>query len=240
VFTLGIDLAAQPKNTGAVLLEWSDAGSTVVEAGVGYDDDRLLDLASRAFDGGGRVGLDCPLGWPASFVRFVTGHAAGESSVDDSQDTRQLRLRHTDLAVHARLGLTPLSVSTNMLGITAFRAARLQSMLKKAGLPADRGGEGFLVEVYPAASRRAWFLAKQRDLQEIEAVLPLSMTEDYRKALESEHVFDGLIAALTARAAALGATDAPPAEHKADAAAEGWIHLPRVGHALSQLSQRVG
>jgi predicted nuclease with RNAse H fold len=237
VFTLGIDLAAQPKNTGAVLLEWSDAGSTVVEAGVGYDDDRLLELASRAFNGGGRVGLDCPLGWPAPFVRFVTAHAAGEWLADDGQDTRQLRLRHTDLAVHARLGLTPLSVSTNMLGITAFRAARLQSMLKSAGLPADRSGEGLLVEVYPAASRRAWSLANQRSIREIEAVVPLTLTEDSRKALESEHVFDGLIAALTARAAALGATDAPPAEHRADTASEGWIHVPRVGHVLSDLTQ---
>ncbi len=68
---LGVDLAAQPKNTGVVLLtptgerRWQAAellGETT--------DDGLVEAAGRA----DVVGVDCPLGWPTGFVAAVVAH----------------------------------------------------------------------------------------------------------------------------------------------------------------------
>jgi hypothetical protein len=112
----------------------------------------------------GRVGIDCPLGWPRAFLAFIAAHAADVPLPIMGSDTRSLRLRTTDIALHERLGLNPLSVSTNMLGVTALRAARLLAALRECGMPVDRAGRGMVCEVYPAASRVAWGLpTKARD-----------------------------------------------------------------------------
>ena len=64
----------------------------------------------------------------------------------------------------------------------------------------------------------------------------LQLTEDARKLCRrSDDAFDALIAALVARAAALGFTDAPPREISAAAETEGWIHLP-AAHSLRDLA----
>ena len=47
----------------------------------------------------------------------------------------------------------------------------------------------------------------------------------------SDDMFDALIAALTARAVAVGATIRPGASHARAALSEGWIHLPTGGLA---------
>jgi hypothetical protein len=55
----------------------------------------------------------------------------------------------------------------------------------------------------------------------------LECSKEHRRAYDaSEHAFDALIAALTARAAALGLTAPPEGEEVAPAELEGWIHLP--------------
>lgn len=78
-----------------------------------------------------------------------------------------------------------------------------------------------------------------RDLTELLSRLPLEVIPPAERAqLNNEHIFDALVAALTARAVAVGAT-APPPPGQADLAAEeGWIHVPSPGHELAQLAGR--
>jgi len=215
VLTAGVDLAAQPSRTGAVVVDWSAQPPAVVDATVAVTDEQIFALCSHVAARHGRVGIDCPLGWPRSFVAYLAAHAAGQPLPVTGPGTQALRMRTTDLAVHTRLGLTPLSVSMNMLGVTALRAARILAALHERGLAVDRAGGGLVCEVYPAASRIAWGLpGKVRDLDGLLHRLPLAVTPAHRAQLASEHVFDALIAALTARAVAHGATDPIPAEHR--------------------------
>jgi len=163
VLTAGIDLAAQPAKTGAVLVDWSSEPPTVVLARSKFTDEQILALCENVTRQRGRVGIDCPLGWPRPFVDFVGAHAANRPLPTTELSTQSLRLRATDIAVvQRRLGRRPLSVSTNMLGVTALRAARLLAELRDRGMPVDRAGRGTVCEVYPAASRSAWGLTRVR------------------------------------------------------------------------------
>jgi len=237
VLTAGIDLAAQPAKTGVVLVDWSSERPTVVQARREITDKQILALCQEAAGQQGRVGIDCPLGWPRAFVAFVTAHAANQPLPTTEPGTRSLRLRATDIAlVQRRLGRPPLSVSTNMLGVTALRAARLLAELGECGMPVDRSGRGTVCEVYPAASRSAWELTGARDLTELLSRLPLAVAPAERAQLDNEHIFDALVAALTARAVAVGATEPPPPEQANLAAEEGWIHVPSPGHDIAQLT----
>ena len=237
MLTAGVDLAAQPGKTGAAAIDWAYRPPKVIYARLGVDDDSVLALARRVVLEGGRLGVDCPLGWPQDFVAFIRAHSEGlPLPLGAGSDTRSLRLRETDQALRERLGIIPLSVSTNMLGVTALRAARLLDRLRDEGTPVDRSGRGTICEVYPAASRTAWGLAKSmRDLSELLLDLPLQIGPSDRGLLESEHVFDALIAALTARAVALGATIGPSEQQDQLAAIEGWIHAPPLGQRLGSL-----
>lgn len=239
MLTAGVDLASQPAKTGAVIVDWSTERPSVVHAATKVTDERVLALCREVADAQGRVGIDCPLGWPRGFLAFITAHAADLPLPTVGSDTRSLRLRATDIALSERLGLTPLSVSTNMLGVTALRAARLLAALRECGMPVDRAGRGTVCEVYPAASRMAWGLPpRERSLTGLLNQVPLIVSPAERAQLENEHTFDALIAALTARAVALGATDSPAAGQEGLAAEEGWIHAPSHDHQLAELITR--
>jgi hypothetical protein len=69
---------------------------------------------------------------------------------------------------------------------------------------------------------------RRRLLAELRARAPWLEVDEGTQArlVQVGHSFDPLIAALVARAAAIGATDPPPSELTALAAVEGWIHLP--------------
>src|SRR5712691_13071857 len=54
--------------------------------------------------------------------------------------------------------LTPLSVSADRIGHVAMRCACLLALFAQQGHDVDRGGSGKIVEVYPAASLKAWGL----------------------------------------------------------------------------------
>jgi hypothetical protein len=107
------------------------------------------------------VGIDCPLGWPRAFVTFVSAHAANRPLPAAAPNTEALRLRATDVAVlRGSFRRPPLSVSTDLLGITALRTARLLAQLVEDRQIVDRSGvRGLVCEVYPAASRAAWGLS---------------------------------------------------------------------------------
>lgn len=249
VDVLGIDLAAEAKATGAVMIVrgpsmWS---ARVLSGRVG--DDALVD-AVRSVE---VVGVDSPLGWPAAFVEAVGAHDAFRrwpGGVDRSTLTH----RDTDRAIRL-YGLRPaLSVSADKLGSVAMRCALLQRRWAEEvwGSPAPRDGSGRLVETYPAAALAAWRIECQgykdrRDpikaagvrrqiVAELQGAVVswLDLEPAKETCVESDHVLDALLSALAAIAAKTSATH-PPADHQLSAAGrEGWIHVP--SRPLSELN----
>lgn len=238
MLTVGVDLAAQPQRTGVAWLDWTVDGCSVREVRLGCDDDVVVG-ALRDAD---KSGVDCPLGWPAPFVDFVRAHSAGHVPLPPGEGRRELTMRLTDQVVYDRLGITPLSVSADKIGHVAMRCAVLLARLADEGRPVDRTGAGPVVEVYPAASLRCWGL-NHRGYKRAQNVARLGdlvdVLHDRAPWLEfgshetlcraSDDAVDAVVAALTARAAALGRTT-PPGEGQVDLArAEGWIVLPEGG-----------
>jgi predicted nuclease with RNAse H fold len=244
MITLGIDLASQPKGTAACAIEWGAGRARVLDVACGQDDETLVARIARA----DKVGMDVPFGWPDAFVQAVAAFHAGDPWPDAS--VTALRYRETDRVVAARTGHWPLSVSTDLIGVPTFRAARLLARLTAQGRPVDRSGAGHLVETYPAAALRLWGFTstgyKRRDgrpslqallnrLEERTAHwLDLGVAAR-RLCRDSDDALDAVVAALVARAAALGLCEGPPAALAAVASREGWIHLPD-GDALDRLA----
>jgi hypothetical protein len=229
--TVGVDFAASPKNTAACEVRWFPGGAVVERAGTNVDDAAFLSLL-EALPEGGRLGLDCPLGWPVGFVSAVRAHQEHAPWPNRGRtDRTNLLWRATDHWVRARCGRWPLSVSTDRIGVTALRAAYLLDAWEAAveGRAIDRTGlAGPVIEVYPAAARRLWGLSAVRSVGEVESRLPIRFADRAVRHLceASEHVFDALVAALVARAAARNHTDGPPADLRSLAEVEGWIHVP--------------
>ncbi len=236
--SLGIDLASQPKSTGACLVEWRDGCAEARIVPGPLDDASLARWASGA-DGPGAggpgadvVGIDAPLGWPDEFVAAVTAHHRGEPW--PASDLLSLRYRLTDRTVASMTGVRPLSVSSDLIGVCAFRAARLRSLF-----PA--------VEVYPAGALRVWGLPAtgykglrgapvRREI--VAGVLRRCpwLTVDEVALIRRDHDLDALLSALVARAVATGRSHPPPPDAAGVAAREGWIHLPSC--RLEDLAER--
>lgn len=228
--TLGIDLASADERTAGCVVDWAEARGRILTLLQPLDDATILELA-RGVD---VVAIDAPLGWPTAFVNAVTTHAAGGgwptvSSLD-------LRFRATDLHVQRQTGLWPLSVSSDRIGVVAFRAARLTALLR----PDDhaRDGSNGLIEVYPAAALRRWGLLSRgyklpEDAAERSGILAgllerveLDVASVAVRLIASSDCLDALVSAMVARAYLLGNADPIPVEHQGGALTEGWIHLP--------------
>jgi predicted nuclease with RNAse H fold len=248
MITVGVDLSAESDNTVVACLEWTAAGASLTDLILRADDDAIVDALLRA----DKAGIDCPLGWPDEFVDFVVAHRTGQAvapeDVAGREWRRRLAYRRTDDDVRSRTGLVPLSVATNLLGLTAMRCSSLLARLAAVGRPVDRSGQGVVVEVYPAASLNRWGLRSQgykksanahvlaqlvADLRQHAGWLDLNVHEDTCK--QNDDAFDAVIAAITARAAATGMTFSPDESQKAAAATEGWIAIPSA--PLSDLLQ---
>ncbi|WP_298801898.1 DUF429 domain-containing protein [uncultured Pseudokineococcus sp.] len=247
MITTGVDLATEPVKTGMATIRWGTDGAVLTDLRLGVDDGAIVDAAATST----KLGLDCPLGWPDVFVEMLTRHHTDHlepHALDDADWRRGLANRATDVAVTQTTGLRPLSVAADRIGLTAMRAANLLGRLAAAGSPVDRAGTGVVVEVYPAASLAVWGLGSRGykgssrtaalgalvdGLLEAAPWLWLGEHEDLCR--RRDDAFDALVAALTARAAALGLTSAPtdtPA--RARARREGWIAVPT--SALRDLS----
>ncbi len=245
--TVGVDLAAEPVNTAIAVIEWQRAAARVVAVTIPADDDVVLSHV----EGADKVGIDCPLGWPDFFVEFLCAHRDNVVTVPDAVSSadwrRALAYRRTDEHVRSSLQITPLSVATDRIGVTAMRAARLQALLASDGYRIDRTGTDLIVEVYPAAGLKHWGLPHSRykgqagrallntlvdQLQDTAPWLELGDAEQVCR--DRDHALDAVVAALLARAAALGLTIPPPAEDHAAACTEGWIALPTC--TLSELA----
>jgi predicted nuclease with RNAse H fold len=243
VLTLGVDLAAADERTAIALLDWSDRGAEVRALQRGVSDGELVE-AIRAAD---KAGVDCPLGWPATFVAFLVAQQAGQLSpppaeVDGASWRRGLAYRVTDQVVRAEAGLNPLSVSADRIAHAAFRCAALLARLADGGEPVDRAGGGVVVEVYPAAALRRWGLTHRGYktpgrgvshgflLDELTAAAPWLDLGPFEPLCRTSHdAFDAVIAGLAARAAALGHVLPPDASQQEAARTEGWIALPTCG-----------
>lgn len=239
MLTVGVDLAAEPERTAIAWIDWSAGTAVVRDLVLGADDDHVIEAIMQA----DKAGIDCPLGWPAPFVEFVSAHHAGDAAAPEDvagRDwRRQLAFRLTDLAVRKETGLVPLSVAADRIGHTAMRAAGLLARLARQGCPVDRRGDGVVVEVYPAASLRQWGLPcrgykREKNLANLgELVDQLQAAADWLAlgfyetvCRSSDDAVDAVIAALTARAAARGLATRPDHEQGMVARTEGWIALP--------------
>jgi predicted nuclease with RNAse H fold len=244
--SVGIDLAAQNKNTAACVIEWR-RGSATARAPLcgpaGEDLDWLVSVCGPA----NAIGIDAPFGWPEHAVQALVSWAAGEGWPDVSKD--ELRYRATDRIVREGTGISPLSVSSDRIAVTAWRCALLLDLLRTGEHAVDRAGRDGIFEVYPAAALTCWGLsrkgyktagdaaAKQRQRQARAALigeisrrapwLDLSAAKD--ACIDSDHALDALLASLVAHAGYIGRTVAPPADDDAlriVVSREGWIHLP--------------
>jgi predicted nuclease with RNAse H fold len=245
VRTAGVDLAAEPRGTALAVIEWSESEARLVQLDMGVTDAPIV-KAALSVD---KIGIDCALGWPQDFAAFMAAHANisdPATHVDGGMEwRRRLAYRETDRVVREQTGRWPLSVSTDRLGLTAMRCAGLLSRMNSAELDVDRSGAGRVVEVYPGASLRRWGLdttgyrvssdARTRLVAQLRDQAPwLSLDAFVDAMINSADALDAVIAALSARASALGMCPPPPAEHAQLARVEGWIALPPPG-SLSEL-----
>ena len=237
MLTAGVDLAAEPQGTALAVVDWTASFAKVVDLQLGVTDEPIVEVASRV----DKLGIDCALGWPQEFVKFMVQQSDAElahHTFDGGMAWRRsLAYRDTDRHVREQTGRWPLSVSTDRLGLTAMRCAGLLSRLSSSGVQVDRTGVGLVTEIYPGASLRLWGFTTNgyRASADIRAELLGNLREkaawfepgEYEALMISScDAFDAVIAAFAARAVACG-NYMPPAEHQlSQARVEGWITLP--------------
>ena len=240
MITSGVDLASQSAGTAACVIDWSDRRATVTDLTRGVDDAAITELIGRV----DKLGIDVPLGWPAAFAGAVAQYARDGSwpTAYDHGDTSAYRYRRTDIWVWKTLGMSPpLSVSTDRIALPAMRVAALLSRLP---VRAPLDGSGVVAEVYPAAALRRWgFVSRgykgkansqarqhlvERLIGEAGEWLVVGPAE-VERCLSSDDALDALVAALAARAAAVGLADEIPLEDRPAARMEGWMVVPSVG-----------
>jgi predicted nuclease with RNAse H fold len=225
VRTLGIDLASQPKSTGACVIDWRDGDAVAEIAPAPLDDAALVRLAA----GADLVAIDAPFGWPDQFVAAVSAYHQGFGW--PTTDLLSLRYRLTDLHVAHVTGVRPLSVSSDLIAVCAYRAARLLTALRAIAPDVP------VVEVYPAGALRAWKMpatgykgvagvAVRGQLVDELVRRCAWLSCDVAQLLRRDHDLDALLSALVGRAIATGRTQAPSGEQADAASREGWIHLP--------------
>jgi len=150
--------------------------------------------------------------------------------------------------------LTPYSVSADKIGALAMRCVLLLTGLVDLEQTLLDRVDGRAIECYPSAAlyrfgfSRAELKNAKTDqdvrsklLAEILARAPwLNIDGDTQARLARiGDAFDAFIAALVARAAAIGMTDRPPPQLAELAAVEGWIHLPSLDALASLARDRV-
>lgn len=244
--SVGIDLAAQNKNTAACAIEWRPGAATAQAPIFGLEGEDLEWLVKECAPAQA-VGIDAPFGWPDHAVQALTSWARSGHWPDVSKD--ELRYRVTDRMVYEATGRPPLSVSSDRIAVAAWRCARLLDLLRTSGNAVDRTGRDGIFEVYPAAALTCWGLdrrgyktsgnaaAKQRQRQARAALvaelrrcaswLDLSAAEE--ACVDSDDALDALLASLVAHAGHIGRTVVPPADDETlrlRISREGWIHLP--------------
>jgi hypothetical protein len=232
MLTLGIDFAAQPKNTAICEIHWTQDAAFVTKMRCNVSDEALCELIGSS----DKAGIDVPLGWPLGFVRSVRRYSAHRKWL--GLTTKKLQFRSTDFFIHSKTGRWPLSVSSDRIGIATFRVANL---IHQLGEEVNLDGSGKLVEVYPAAALRIWGYDatgyKKKDGAQKRCELAQKLVgrtaqwlhirnEQNQLCNASDNALDALVAALVARASACRLTEPLPSALKRRAGIEGWIALP--------------
>lgn len=236
---LGIDLAANPEQTGMAVLRDIDGVLMVTSTAVGVSDTHIVDAVHQA-DG---TGVDVPIGWPIRFVELLEDHAAHRLPAPESTDVdwrRSVALRATDIAVHRRTGIAPMSVAANLIAYPAFRWAGIEATLRNEGIDTSRDGSGAVAEVYPAAALYRWGLphrgykgAQQTAVRHhmVEAIATVFPEFDWQgfeaSAIADDNVLDAVLAALVAYQIAQGNCEGSDEDERKVACVEGWIWLPK-------------
>lgn len=156
---IGVDCAAQPKNTG---LAWAipDGEALVVrEARCASNEASAASIVAQWVEGSHRVllALDAPLGWPAEMGRELARHQAGAPLTPAAH---AMFRRLTDDEIYRRFRKRPLEVAADRIARAAHAAlkfleelhALVGSRLPLVWSPKWRGRFG-VIEVYPAATR---------------------------------------------------------------------------------------
>jgi Protein of unknown function (DUF429) len=254
MITAGVDLASQDNNTSSCLIHWDGGGARVEDITQKVGDDQIRRLISHST----KVGIDAPFGWPIAFAEAVFGHSTSggwpATYQHKNNENKAYRFRQTDLWVKKYAASTPLSVSTDRIAYPAMRIAALLAQLPE---PVARDGSGVAVEAYPAAALLRWNLPHRKYKgskypQERAALIALFVDQtkswleispaNLALCLKSDDAFDALIAALIARAAAVGLVDPIPLECRDAALREGWIAIPTIGSLdrLAQMDSQLG
>ncbi len=248
MITAGVDLASQDTNTASCLIHWDGGVATVKAINRLVSDDQIRALIAQS----AKVGIDAPLGWPIAFAEAVFEHSTSgawpKTYTHKNNGNEAYRFRHTDLWVREHAASTPLSVSTDRI---AYPAMRIAALLANVSEPVARDGSGVAVEAYPAAALLRWHLPSRkykgnkyraeravlmaRFVDRTKSWLEISQ-ENVALCQESDDAFDAVIAALIARAAAVGLVDPIPPQFREAARREGWIAVPTVG-SLDRLAQ---
>ncbi|HWC34446.1 MAG TPA: DUF429 domain-containing protein [Mycobacteriales bacterium] len=239
MITVGVDLGAEPKRTAVAVVEWAGRKARLVEVLTSADDAAIIDRAVQAE----KTGIDCPLGWSDEFVAFLNDHHTGrvKTTSVDSVARLPLRYRATDrYLIEQKLG-RPLSVSSDLIGVCAMRAAGLLAGMATAGIEVDRSGvRGGVAETYPAAAVRHWGLAAGGYKGASRTTALGEMVDRLKKGLPqldlgqqeaicraSDDAFDALVCALVARAVTqYRGTAQIPRGLAQRARREGWIAVP--------------
>ncbi|GAA3448846.1 DUF429 domain-containing protein [Dactylosporangium matsuzakiense] len=233
MLTVGVDLAAADERTALAAIAWSPCGAELRTLELGVSDERIVAAVTEC----DKAGIDCALGWPEPFTRMLIAHRDGHlhelpPTGAGSAWRRTMVYRTTDETVRALFpGLIPLSVSADRLAHAAMRCAAILAMLAASGVDVDRSGAGHIVEAYPSASLLRWGLPhrgyKGKAEMPVEALPSWLDLGPHAPLMRASHdAFDAVIAALTARAAALGLATTPDPDQRAVARIEGWIAVP--------------
>ena len=89
MLTVGVDLAAEATNTAVAWLDWSAEGASARDLVRGGSDDVIVEAISQA----DKAGVDCPFGWPESFVTFISAHR--DDQLPAPEDGQAARTTHT-------------------------------------------------------------------------------------------------------------------------------------------------
>jgi uncharacterized protein DUF429 len=228
MITVGVDFASLPKRTALCVIEWTGTEAIVRSYCLNVSDSDIESYVNVA----DKIGMDVPFGWPQAFTNAVVSHLQRQLWPVASGH----ELRRTDLHVQQATTRWPLSVSSDRIACTAFRAAAFLSRMEQIHGRIDRTGTGVFVEVYPRAARDRWGCANFGAFSAATGGWLRFAGSTEETCSKSPDCFDAFVAALVARAAAMKLCDPVPEIDLDAAGAEGWIALPREGSLRRLLS----
>lgn len=239
MYLSGIDLAAEARSTGLATLSVGESSVLVADVAVGVADEQLIEAVTHSAG----TGVDVPLGWPMAFVELIQQHANQTLAAPETTAgswRRTLALRTTDLEVHRRTGLTPLSVSANLIAYPAFRWAGVEARLRERNIDVSRDGSGVIAEVYPAAALYRWGIPhtgyKGRQRQQVRQTMVQAISRQFKTldwngfadfAVADDNALDAVVSALVQYQIHGGHCQEPPEHLRAIAQREGWIWVPK-------------